>query len=241
MIMGVLEVKNLTKKFGKRVILDQVSVTLEAGEVVGLVGPNGAGKSTFIKSILGLYNIDEGDVKICGFDVYKQHRDALSKVGCIVENPDMYQNISGRKNLKICALMNDLPKNTDIDSVVHLVRMESRIDDKVKTYSLGMKQRLGLASALLNHPKLLILDEPINGLDPQGIMELRQIVRDLSKKDKMTVLISSHILAEIGQMCDQIIMIDQGKIVDSFTMDEIRAKNISLEEEYLSKASKDIR
>ncbi|HIQ64814.1 MAG TPA: ABC transporter ATP-binding protein [Candidatus Faecenecus gallistercoris] len=239
--MGVLEVKNLTKKFGKRVILDQVSVTLEEGEVVGLVGPNGAGKSTFIKSILGLYNIDEGDVKICGFDVYKQHRDALSKVGCIVENPDMYQNISGRKNLKICALMNDLPKNTDIDSVVHLVRMESRIDDKVKTYSLGMKQRLGLASALLNHPKLLILDEPINGLDPQGIMELRQIVRDLSKKDKMTVLISSHILAEIGQMCDRIIMIDQGKIVDSFTMDEIRAKNISLEEEYLSKASKDIR
>lgn len=241
MIMSVLEVKNLTKKFGKRVILDQVSVTLEEGEVVGLVGPNGAGKSTFIKSILGLYNIDEGDVKICGFDVYKQHRDALSKVGCIVENPDMYQNISGRKNLKICTLMNDLPKNTDIDSVVHLVRMESRIDDKVKTYSLGMKQRLGLASALLNHPKLLILDEPINGLDPQGIMELRQIVRDLSKKDKMTVLISSHILAEIGQMCDRIIMIDQGKIVDSFTMDEIRAKNISLEEEYLSKASKDIR
>ena len=239
--MSVLEVKNLTKKFGKRVILDQVSVTLEEGEVVGLVGPNGAGKSTFIKSILGLYNIDEGDVKICGFDVYKQHRDALSKVGCIVENPDMYQNISGRKNLKICALLNDLPKNTDIDSVVHLVRMESRIDDKVKTYSLGMKQRLGLASALLNHPKLLILDEPINGLDPQGIMELRQIVRDLSKKDKMTVLISSHILAEIGQMCDRIIMIDQGKIVDSFTMDEIRAKNISLEEEYLSKASKDIR
>ena len=241
MIMGVLEVKNLTKKFGKRVILDQVSVTLEEGEVVGLVGPNGAGKSTFIKSILGLYNIDEGDVKICGFDVYKQHRDALSKVGCIVENPDMYQNVSGRKNLKICALMNDLPKNTDIDSVVHLVRMESRIDDKVKTYSLGMKQRLGLASALLNHPKLLILDEPINGLDPQGIMELRQIVRNLSKKDKMTVLISSHILAEIEQMCDRIIMIDQGKIVDSFTMDEIRAKNISLEEEYLSKASKDIR
>lgn len=239
--MSVLEVKNLTKKFDKRVILDQVSVTLEEGEVVGLVGPNGAGKSTFIKSILGLYNIDEGDVKICGFDVYKQHRDALSKVGCIVENPDMYQNISGRKNLKICALMNDLPKNTDIDSVVHLVRMESRIDDKVKTYSLGMKQRLGLASALLNHPKLLILDEPINGLDPQGIMELRQIVRDLSKKDKMTVLISSHILAEIEQMCDRIIMIDQGKIVDSFTMDEIRAKNISLEEEYLSKASKDIR
>lgn len=239
--MSVLEVKNLTKKFGKRVILDQVSITLEEGEVVGLVGPNGAGKSTFIKSILGLYNIDEGDVKICGFDVYKQHRDALSKVGCIVENPDMYQNISGRRNLKICALMNDLPKNTDIDSVVHLVRMESRIDDKVKTYSLGMKQRLGLASALLNHPKLLILDEPINGLDPQGIMELRQIVRDLSKKDKMTVLISSHILAEIGQMCDRIIMIDQGKIVDSFTMDEIRAKNISLEEEYLSKASKDIR
>ena len=239
--MSVLEVKNLTKKFGKRIILGRVSVTLKAGEVVGLVGPNGAGKSTFIKSILGLYNIDEGSVKICGFDVYKQHRDALSKVGCIVENPDMYQNISGRKNLKICALMNDLPKNTDIDSVVRLVRMESRIDDKVKTYSLGMKQRLGLASALLNHPKLLILDEPINGLDPQGIMELRQIVKNISKKDKITVLISSHILAEVEQMCDRIIMIDQGKIVDSFAMDEIRAKNISLEEEYLSKASKDIR
>lgn len=239
--MSVLEVKNLTKKFGKRTILDDINLTIKEGEVVGLVGPNGAGKSTFIKSILGLYNIDEGNVKICGFDVYKQHRYALSKVGCIVENPDMYQNISGRKNLQICALMNDLPKKNDIDAVVHLVRMESRIDDKVKTYSLGMKQRLGLASALLIHPKLLILDEPINGLDPQGIVELRQIVRELSKKDQMTVLISSHILAEIGQMCDRIIMIDQGKIVDSFTMDEIRAKNISLEEEYLKKASKEIR
>lgn len=182
--MSVLEVKNLTKKFGKRVILDQVSVTLEEGEVVGLVGPNGAGKSTFIKSILGLYNIDEGDVKICGFDVYKQHRDALSKVGCIVENPDMYQNISGRKNLKICALMNDLPKNTDIDSVVHLVRMESRIDDKVKTYSLGMKQRLGLASALLNHPKLLILDEPINGLVLRELWNFVKLLEILVRKIK---------------------------------------------------------
>lgn len=239
--MSVLEVKNLTKKFGKRVVLDNINVTLEEGEVVGFVGPNGAGKSTFIKSVLGLYHIDEGSVRICGFDVYKQHRDALSKVGCIVENPDMYQNISGRKNLKICALMNDLPKNTDFDSVIRLVRMEGRIDDKVKTYSLGMKQRLGLASALLNHPKLLILDEPINGLDPQGIMELRQIVKEMSEKEKMTIFISSHILSEIGQMCDRIIMIDQGKIVDEFKMDEIRQKNISLEEEYLSKASKEIR
>lgn len=239
--MSVLEVKNLTKKFGKRIILDDINLTIEEGEIIGLVGPNGAGKSTFLKSILGLYMIDSGSVNICGNDVWKNHHEALSKVGCIVENPDMYQNISGRKNLQICALMQNLPKSTDFNKVIHLVRLESRIDDKVKTYSLGMKQRLGLALALLSNPKLLILDEPINGLDPQGIMELRTIVKKLSQKHKTSVLISSHILFEIGQMCDRIVMIDQGKIVDSFTMEEIRQKNISLEEEYLRKASKEIR
>ena len=237
-MVRVLDTTGIRKKFGKNEILHSIDVHLEEGEIVGFVGPNGAGKSTFIKSILGLYHIDGGSIQICGYDLKKDFEKALRNVGCIVENPDLYDNISGRKNLKITSLMNGLKNNQkSIDTIVKLVKLENRIDDKVKTYSLGMKQRLGLAQALLNQPKLLILDEPTNGLDPLGIKELRSMLKEINKVYGMTIFISSHILSEIENVCDRIIMIDHASIVESVTMDEIKNKNISLEEEFLEKTT----
>ncbi len=236
--MKVLEAAGISKKFGKNEVLHSINISLEEGEIVGFVGPNGAGKSTFIKSILGLYHIDSGSIKICDFDVQKDFENALRNVGCIIENPDLYDNISGRKNLKIASLMYGLKKNQkSMETIIKLVKLENRIDDKVKNYSLGMKQRLGLAQALLNQPKLLILDEPTNGLDPLGIKELRSMLKEINKVYGMTIFISSHILSEIENVCDRIIMIDHGAIVENVTIDEIKNKNISLEEEFLKKTT----
>ncbi len=236
--MKVLEATGIRKKFGKNEVLNSVDISLEEGEIVGFVGPNGAGKSTFIKSILGLYHIDSGSIQICGFDVERDFENALKNVGCIIENPDLYDNISGRKNLKIASLMHGLKKNTkSMETIIKLVKLENRIDDKVKTYSLGMKQRLGLAQALLNQPKLLVLDEPTNGLDPLGIKELRSMLKEINKVYGMTIFISSHILSEIENVCDRIIMIDHGSIVENVTIDEIKNKNVSLEEEFLEKTT----
>lgn len=236
--MKVLEATGIRKKFGKNEVLNSVDISLEEGEIVGFVGPNGAGKSTFIKSILGLYHIDSRSIQICGFDVERDFENALKNVGCIIENPDLYDNISGRKNLKIASLMHGLKKNTkSMETIIKLVKLENRIDDKVKTYSLGMKQRLGLAQALLNQPKLLVLDEPTNGLDPLGIKELRSMLKEINKVYGMTIFISSHILSEIENVCDRIIMIDHGSIVENVTIDEIKNKNVSLEEEFLEKTT----
>lgn len=240
--MRVLDAIGIKKKFGKNEILHSIDIHLEEGEIVGFVGPNGAGKSTFIKSVLGLYHVDSGSIQICGYDLKKNFEKALKNVGCIIENPDLYDNISGRQNLKIASLMHGLKNNRkSINTIVKLVKLENRIDDKVKTYSLGMKQRLGLAQALLNQPKLLILDEPTNGLDPLGIKELREMLKQINNVYGMTIFISSHILSEIENVCDRIIMIDHGSIVESVTIDEIKDKNISLEEEFLEKTTGNIR
>ncbi len=240
--MRVLDATGIKKKFGKNEILHSIDIHLEEGEIVGFVGPNGAGKSTFIKSVLGLYHVDSGSIQICGYDLKKIFEKALKNVGCIIENPDLYDNISGRQNLKIASLMHGLKNNRkSINTIVKLVKLENRIDDKVKTYSLGMKQRLGLAQALLNQPKLLILDEPTNGLDPLGIKELREMLKQINNVYGMTIFISSHILSEIENVCDRIIMIDRGSIVESVTIDEIKDKNISLEEEFLEKTTGNIR
>jgi len=236
--MKILEVQGVSKRFQSKEVLHSIDLILEEGEIVGFVGPNGAGKSTFIKSILGLYKIDSGSIKICDCSVKDRFEDALKNVGCIVENPDLYQNISGRKNLKIASLMNGITKNKkSMDTIIQLVKLEDRIDDKVKTYSLGMKQRLGLAQALLNQPKLLILDEPTNGLDPLGIKELREMLKEIRRIYGMTILISSHILSEVENICDRIILIDHGSIIESVSIDEIKEKNISLEDEFLEKTT----
>lgn len=233
--MIVLETINLTKKFKQRKALNSINISIKQGEIIGLVGPNGAGKSTLIKSILGLYNVDSGIIKICGHNVKDDFVNALANVGCIVENPDFYENISGRKNLQISNLMNCVEKNHNINRIAELVRLDKRIDDRVKQYSLGMKQRLGLCQALLNEPKLLILDEPTNGLDPLGIKELREILREINQKHNMTILISSHVLSEIENICSRIILIDNGNIIEDKSISELKNNNINLEEEFMSK------
>ncbi len=233
----ILEVKNLSKSFGNKKVISNIDMTLYEGDVVGLIGPNGAGKSTFIKTILKLYKQNSGSISICGFNVDKEFESAMKNVGCIIESPDLYEHLSGSKNLKITALMNDVTDKEYIDKVIKLLKLNTRINDKVKKYSLGMKQRLGLANALIKKPKLLILDEPTNGLDPLGIKELRDIIKDINEKMNVAVLISSHILAEIENICDRIVIIDNGYIIEELDIEDIRAKEISLEQEFLEKTS----
>ena len=228
----VLEVNNLSKSFGKRKVLNNIDFDIYEGDIVGLIGPNGAGKTTLIKTILSLYKCDTGSVKICGFDTKTNLEGALSKIGSVIENPDMYKSLTGRKNLRIISLINDIKDEKYIDEMVKFVNLENRIDDKVKKYSLGMKQRLGIACALIKRPKLLILDEPTNGLDPGGIKELRKILKTISEKENMSILISSHILSEVENICDRIMIINSGKIVSEFGIEEVKYKNINLEEKY---------
>ena len=231
----VLEVKNVSKSFGKRKILDDINLDISEGEIVGLIGPNGAGKTTLIKTILNLYKADSGSVKICGYSTKTNLEEALSKTGSIIENPDMYQNISGRKNLKVTALINQIEDGEHISKMIKFVGLEDRIDDKVKKYSLGMKQRLGLANALIKKPKLLILDEPTNGLDPYGIKELRKILKEVSEQENMSILISSHILSEVENICDRVLIIQEGKLISDFGIEEVKYKHISLEDEFFNK------
>lgn len=210
----ILKCENLNKSFGKKKILKDVSFTIKKGDILGFIGPNGSGKTTTIKLILGLNSIDSGNVTINGFDIKKDFESAIKGVGAIVENPDMYMYLSGYENLKLVANMYNV-SSSKIDEVVKLVKLEGRIKDKVSKYSLGMRQRLGIAQALINSPNLLILDEPTNGLDPEGIKELRDLLKDLAKKENIAVLISSHNLAELDSFCNKVCIIQNGTIIES--------------------------
>ncbi|CAG7648735.1 ABC transporter ATP-binding protein [Paenibacillus allorhizosphaerae] len=208
----VLSVQNVKKQIGKRLIIKGISFDVKAGEIFGFLGPNGSGKTTTIRMLVDLIRPTEGSIAICGYDVQKEHDEALQYVGCIVENPELYPYLSGWENLEHFARM--LPGITEerIHEVVEIVGMDHRIHDKVKTYSLGMRQRLGIAQALLNDPKLLILDEPTNGLDPQGIKELREFIRRLAEQG-LSLFVSSHLLSEIQQMCDRVAIISHGEVI----------------------------
>jgi len=224
--MKVLECKNLKKKFGKKEVIKNVSFNLEAGDILGFIGPNGAGKTTTIKLILGLQGIDEGTILINGHDVQKDFVKAIEKVGTIVENPDMYMYLTGKKNLLLSKNLYKNITNERIDEVAKLVGLENRINDKVSKYSLGMRQRLGIAQAILHHPNLLILDEPTNGLDPEGIMELRNLLLKLSKEEKIAILISSHNLLELESFCNKVCIIKNGEIIEESTIKELK-KNLN--------------
>lgn len=218
----VLECKNLNKKIGKKDILNNVSLEVKEGDILGFIGPNGAGKTTTIKLILGLQKINSGEVKINGYDIEKQFEKAIEKVGTIVENPDLYLYMSGLENLKIIAR---LYKNVDekrIEEVIKLVGLENRIKDKVSKYSLGMRQRLGIAQAIIHKPNLLILDEPTNGLDPEGIKQLRDLLTKLAKEENMGILISSHNLAELESFCNKISIIQNGKIIETSSLEDAK-------------------
>lgn len=209
--MSILQVKNLSKTFGKHVVVDDVSFDIEEGEIFGFLGPNGAGKSTTIKMICGLIKPTKGDIFINSFNIKDNKKQALSSVGAIIEAPGLYTYMTGRQNLMQLARLYKVDKSR-ITEIIKLIGLESRIDDLVRKYSLGMKQRLGLGLALLSNPKLLILDEPTNGLDTNGIIEFRQLIKDLSSKYGTTILISSHILSEIQKICDRVAFINNGKI-----------------------------
>lgn len=212
-------------------------MTIYEGDVVGLIGPNGAGKSTFIKTILNMYKVDSGEVLICGVDVKKHFEEALSNVGCVIETPSLYSNLSGMKNLQIASLLNNVNDKEYVNEIIKLFKLNTRINDKVKKYSLGMKQRLGIAMALIKKPKLLILDEPTNGLDPLGIKELREIIRKISEEDNISILICSHILSEMENICDQIFIIDDGYIIDEIDVEDMKSHEISLEQEFIKLTS----
>lgn len=218
----ILKCENLHKKIGKKEILKGISLELDEGDILGFIGPNGAGKTTTIKLILGLQSITSGKVFINDYDIERDFEKAIAKVGSIVENPDLYMYMSGYDNLKLIA---NLYKNIDkkrIDEVVNLVGLENRIHDKVSKYSLGMRQRLGVAQAILHKPTLLILDEPTNGLDPEGIKSMRELLVKLAKEEHMAILISSHNLAELESFCTKVCIIKNGEIIETSDIQDVK-------------------
>ena len=207
----ILSIKNLSKSFGKRKAVNNLSFDIREGEIFGFLGPNGAGKSTAIRSMLSLIKPDEGDIEVFGKSVKKNKNSALQGVGALVERPDFYEYLSAHRNLSLLAIMDNVSRKR-IDEVLEIVGLTDRGDDKVKEYSQGMKQRLGIAQALLSNPKLLILDEPTNGLDPRGMKEVRDLIRKLSQEG-ITILLSSHILHEVEQVCTTMAIINLGKLI----------------------------
>ncbi|HYI11110.1 MAG TPA: ABC transporter ATP-binding protein [Thermoanaerobaculia bacterium] len=209
---AALQASHLTKVIGERTIVDDVSFELRPGEVFGFLGPNGAGKTTTIRMLVGLIRPTEGNVTICGYDVRRDFEKAMRCIGCIVENPDLYRFMTGRENLEHFARMLDVPR-AEIERVASLVNLAHRLDQRVGTYSLGMRQRLGIAQAMLGKPRVLILDEPANGLDPAGIREIRELLRMLAEEEGLAVFISSHLLAEIELTADRVAIIHKGRIL----------------------------
>lgn len=217
----ILSVRDLSKSIGGKTIIDRLSLEVRDGEVFGFLGPNGAGKTTTIRMLVGLIRPTSGTVSIAGWNIRSHFRKAMRNVGSIVENPELYSFLTGWENLKQFSRMLGHIPETRIRETVQLVRLESRIHDKIKSYSLGMRQRLGIAQALLNRPRLLILDEPTNGLDPAGIREMRQFVRHLAEEEGISVFVSSHLLSEIQMLCDRVAVIHEGTMIRTASIREL--------------------
>jgi len=220
---AVLQLRNVTKTIGRRTIVSDLSFDIPAGEVFGFLGPNGAGKTTTIRMIVGLISMTKGEITVKGVSVRKQFEQAMTHIGAIVENPEMYKFLSGYQNLVHFARRHSGVTKQRIDEVVQLLGLQNRIHEKVKRYSLGMRQRLGVAQAILHKPSVLILDEPTNGLDPAGIRELRDYLRKLTQEEGIAVVVSSHLLSEMELMCDRVAIIQGGKLIDVRSLQE--AKN----------------
>lgn len=231
--LPVLKTEGLTKYFGKRKVVDNITLETYAGEVFGFLGPNGAGKTTTIKMIMGLLSRDSGEIYINGVNAVKNFESAMDCIGGIVENPEMYNYMSGLKNLRQYRRIRKDVTHERLEEVISLVGLEKRIKEKVKKYSLGMKQRLGIAQALMHRPKLLILDEPTNGLDPTGIKELRDLLKKLAHEENVGVFVSSHLLSEMQLMCDRVGIISNGKLLDVLTLSEVAEQERSLEDIFI--------
>ena len=237
MAKTVLELKNVNKTFGKRKVIDNISLDVKEGEIYGFLGPNGSGKTTTIKMILRMIDLDSGEIRVNGYDTKKEFEKAMEYIGAIVENPDMYKYMSGIDNLKLHARIRNIDQKR-IQEVLELVELKDRAKDKVGKYSLGMKQRLGLALTLLHKPKVLILDEPTNGLDPAGIKKLRDILKEISHKKGVAVFVSSHILSEMQLMCDKVAVIDNGKLmkVEEITHSQEKVEKLEIRVKETEKA-----
>ncbi len=239
----ILDVSNLTKTFGNRVAVNNISFHIREGEIFGFLGPNGAGKTTTMKMICGLCSITKGQIRICNFDMPKDKEKALQNVGALIENPLMYPYMSGYDNLKYYASLYKNISKDDILKYSRIVGLEHRLKDKLKTYSLGMKQRLGIAQALLHSPKLLVLDEPLSGLDPNGVKEMRDFLKTLAKEYNIAILISSHMLSDMEQLCDTIAIINNGQLLEIKSITSLRdsidgAKRIQIKVDYPNFAGK---
>ena len=220
----VLSVSNVRKKIARKWIIDDVSFDVREGEIFGFLGPNGAGKTTTIRMLVDLIRPSAGTITVCGYNVNRHPEKALQFVGSIVENPEVYTYLTGWENLQHFARMQPGVDEARISEVVDIVRLDQRIHDKVRTYSLGMRQRLGIAQALLGRPRLLILDEPTNGLDPKGIKELREFIRKLADEG-LAVFVSSHLLSEIQLLCDRVAIISKGRVLAVGGVDELVSRN----------------
>jgi ABC-2 type transport system ATP-binding protein len=210
---AVLETERLTKRYGRRVAVDALSLTVRRGDIYGFLGQNGAGKSTTIRMALGLVRPTSGCVRMLGQDMSKHPQRALARTGAMVEAPAFYDNFTGRQNLRMLAALSGGVDRRRIDATLELVGLKARADDPVRAYSHGMRQRLGIAQALLPNPEFVILDEPTDGLDPQGIRETRELILRLRDELKLTVMLSSHLLHEVEQLCDRVAIIDGGRLL----------------------------
>ncbi|WNQ10110.1 ABC transporter ATP-binding protein [Paenibacillus aurantius] len=215
--MNILEVNHISKKAGRRTLVNDISFTVGEGDVCGFIGPNGAGKTTLIRMMTGLIRPDNGTIRLNGFDIRRDRIQAMNGAGAIVESPIFFPYMSGRDNLlNLAKLHADLPKDkraARVEEVLGIVGLDGRGGDKVRTYSLGMKQRLGIAQALLGNPRLILLDEPANGLDPMGIRELRRLISELNEKHGITFFVSSHLLDELQRVCTRFVMIREGRLL----------------------------
>lgn len=233
----ILEVDRISKKIGKRSIINESSFSLEKGKIYGFIGPNGAGKTTLMRLMTGLIRPTKGHVRIDSFDVQAERERALSKVGAIIESPVFFEYMTGRQVLRNLARLHPtlLPSKREehIEQLLHTVGLDKRGDDRVKAYSLGMKQRLGIAQSLLGNPKLLLLDEPSNGLDPMGMRELRDIILRLRDSANYAFFISSHLLDELQQMCDELIIIREGSIIWKGSTQDMVRKGQRLEDAFM--------
>jgi ABC-2 type transport system ATP-binding protein len=218
----VIETKGLTKRFGERTAVDNVDLTVPSGSAFGFLGPNGAGKTTLIRTLLGLTRASSGDFSLLGLPQPSKRREALARVGAIVEEPKFHPHLTGRENLKIVAAARDRAADGRIEPSLARVGLADRANDRVKSYSLGMRQRLGIARCLLADPLLLILDEPMNGLDPAGILETRHLIRSFIDEGR-TVFLSSHLLDEVEKTCDQVAIVDRGHVILQGPVAEIAA------------------
>jgi len=221
---NILEIKKLKKRFGNIEAVKNVNLNVNKGDIFGFLGPNGAGKSTTIRMILGLVHPDQGQIKINGFDINKDYKKALQYVGTMVETPKFYEYLTGYQNLKVVANLYTDVKHVDINKALKKVGLMDRGKSKVETYSVGMKQRLGLARALLNNPELVILDEPTSGLDPQGKKEIRELIQQLAINQEITFFICTHLLNEVEQICNRVAILQDGEIISNRFVKEVENK-----------------